>query len=64
MFRSVDVKELALNPFAAVGDEWMLTSFYHARKIDVTLPYKLKTVDLGCFCKEEKSLSKWQKTAI
>ena len=24
MFRSVDAKELSLNPFAAVGDEWML----------------------------------------
>lgn len=24
MFRAVDVKELSLNPFAAVGDEWML----------------------------------------
>ena len=42
----------------------MFTSFYQARKIAVTLLYKLKTVDLSCFDPEEKSLSKWQKTAI
>ena len=47
-----------------VGDGWMFTSFYQARKIAVTLLYKLKTVDLSCFDPEEKSLSKWQKTAI
>ena len=47
-----------------VGDGWMFTSFHQARKIAVTLLYKLKTADLSCFDPEEKSLSKWQKTAI
>ena len=47
-----------------VGDGWMFTSFYQAQKIAVTLLYKFKTVDLSCFAPEEKSLSKWQKTAI
>ena len=42
----------------------MFTSFHQARKIAVTLLYKLKTADLSCFDPEEKSLSKWQKTAI
>ena len=32
-----------------VGDGWMVTSFHQARKIAVTLLYKLKTVDLSCF---------------
>ena len=41
-----------------------VTSFYQARKIAVTLLYKLKTADLSCFDPEEKSLSKWQKMAI
>ena len=47
------------------GGRWgMFTSFYQARKIAVTLLYKLKTADLSCFDPEEKSLSKWQKMAI